>query len=118
MDRRLRPWLGALAYSLASVAPGAAADFYSGKTITLNVANTAGGGYDIYARLLGRYLGKYIPGEPNVVVRNQPGAGGKVMTNEMYNKVMPDGTIGMMARDNPLEPVLGVAAARFTAEGF
>jgi tripartite-type tricarboxylate transporter receptor subunit TctC len=119
MDRRLRPWLGALAWSLAWVAPGAAADFYSGKTITLNVANTAGGGYDIYARLLGRYLGKYIPGEPNIVVKNQPGAGGKVMSNEMYNKVVPDGlTIGMMARDNPLEPVLGVAAARFTAEGF
>jgi tripartite-type tricarboxylate transporter receptor subunit TctC len=101
------------------VAPSAAADFYSGKTITLSVGNTAGGGYDIYARLLARYMGKYIPGEPNFVVKNQPGAGGKVLSNEMYSKTAPDGlSIGMMARDNPLEPVLGVAAARFKAEEF
>jgi tripartite-type tricarboxylate transporter receptor subunit TctC len=119
MNRRLWPWLGALASSVMAATPGTAADFYAGKTITLAVANTAGGGYDIYARLLGRYIGKYIPGQPNVVVRNQPGAGGKVLSNEMYGKTVPDGlTIGMIARDNPLEPVLGVAAARFKAEDF
>jgi tripartite-type tricarboxylate transporter receptor subunit TctC len=119
MKRSLRSWLWALAYSVTWVVPSVAADFYSGKTITLSVGNTAGGGYDIYARLLGRYMGKYIPGEPNIVVKNQPGAGGKVLSNEMYSKTVPDGlTIGMMARDNPLEPVLGNPAARFKADEF
>jgi tripartite-type tricarboxylate transporter receptor subunit TctC len=119
MYRSLRPSLFALTCSLASVTPASAADFYSGKTITLVVGNTSGGGYDIYARLLSRHMGRFIPGEPNFVVKNQPGAGGKVMTNEMYSKVAPDGlTIGMMARDNPLEPVLGNPAARFKSEDF
>ena len=64
--------------------PATAQDFYRGKTINLIVGNAAGGGYDLYARLLARYMGRYIPGEPSFVVRNMPGAGGMVLSNHIY----------------------------------
>ena len=51
------------------------ADFYRGKQINLIVGYGPGGGYDVYARLVGRHLGRYIPGNPTVVVQNMPGAG-------------------------------------------
>ncbi len=107
-----------LATVLAS-APACAEDFYRGKTITLLVGSAEGGGYDQYARLLARHMGKYIAGEPAIVVKNQPAAGGMAMANAMYTTVPRDGlTIGMMSRDNPLEPLLGNAAAKYKPEEF
>jgi tripartite-type tricarboxylate transporter receptor subunit TctC len=73
------------------VAPVAAQDFYRGKTINLIVGNAPGGGYDHYARLLARVMPRYIPGEPGMVVRNMPGAGGMVMSNHMYSQAPRDG---------------------------
>jgi tripartite-type tricarboxylate transporter receptor subunit TctC len=110
----------ALACLLAAAPqPAAAQDFYKGKTINLMVGSAEGGGYDQYARLLARHMGKYIPGEPGIVVKNQPGAGGMVMANALYAAVPRDGlTIGMMVRDNPLEPLLGNSAAKFRPESF
>ena len=65
----------ALAGILAAIVPPACAeDFYKGKTITLLVGSAEGGGYDQYARLLARHMGKHIAGEPNIVVKNQPAA--------------------------------------------
>ena len=61
---------------LALVAPAMAADFYAGKTINFIVGTDIGGGFSIYARMIGKYLGRYIPGNPTVVVKNMPGAGG------------------------------------------
>ena len=92
----------------------------SGKTINLIVGNAAGGGYDVYARLLGApHARSYIPGEPTIVVRNMPGAGGMAMSNYMYSQAPRDGlTIGMMSRSNPIEPVLGNPAAKFKSEEF
>jgi tripartite-type tricarboxylate transporter receptor subunit TctC len=99
--------------------PAAAQDFYRGKAINLIVGNATGGGYDAYARLLARYMGKYIPGEPTFVVRNMPGAGGMAMSNHLYSQAPRDGlTIGMMSRANPIEPVLGNASAKFKSEEF
>jgi tripartite-type tricarboxylate transporter receptor subunit TctC len=113
------PCLLAAALFAAATASAAAQDFYKGKTITLMVGSAEGGGYDQYARLLARHMGKYIPGEPGIVVKNQPGAGGMVMANAMYASVPRDGlTIGMMVRDNPLEPVLGNPAAKFKPGSF
>ena len=57
------------------------ADFYKGKTVTLVVGSSTGGGYDTVARAIARFIGKHIPGNPNVVVRNMPGAGGMTATN-------------------------------------
>jgi tripartite-type tricarboxylate transporter receptor subunit TctC len=68
------------------------ADFYRGKQVTIVVGASAGGGYDLYARLLGRYIGKYIPGIPNVIVQNMPGAGGNTAAAYVANVAAKDGT--------------------------
>jgi tripartite-type tricarboxylate transporter receptor subunit TctC len=116
-----RVWVHAFRLALLALpafATAAAEDFYKGKTITLVVANAAGGGYDLYARLLARHMGRHIPGEPAFVVKYQPGAGGLTMADTLYTSP-PDGlTIGAMARANPLERVLGNPAAKFENERF
>jgi tripartite-type tricarboxylate transporter receptor subunit TctC len=66
-------------------------DFYQGKTITMVVSSTSGGGYDLWARLTARYLGKYIPGNPSIVVQNMPGAGNIIGANYVYSVAKPDG---------------------------
>ena len=94
-----------------NVTPAAAdpvADFFKGKTLTIYVGLSAGGGYDMNARLLSRHIGKYIPGNPAVVVRNMPGAGGLVMTNQVANVAPRDGLhLGAPQRGVPFEPLLG-----------
>jgi tripartite-type tricarboxylate transporter receptor subunit TctC len=65
--------------------------FYQGKTITLIVGSGAGTAYDMYARLLGSYIGKYLPGHPTVVVQNMPAAGGMVAANFIYGVAKGDG---------------------------
>src|SRR5438552_6995567 len=65
--------------------------FYQGKTITLIVGSGAGTAYDIYARLLGSYVGKYLPGNPTVVVQNMPAADGMMAANFVYGVAKPDG---------------------------
>ena len=87
------------------------ADFYKGKVMTIYVGLSAGGGYDTNARLVGRHLGKYIPGNPTVAVRNMPGAGGLVMTNHVVNVAAKDGLhMGAPQRGVPMEPILGHAS--------
>jgi tripartite-type tricarboxylate transporter receptor subunit TctC len=66
--------------------------FYKGKQITVIVGSSPGGGYDIYARLLARHMGKYIPGHPNMVVSNMPGAASNSMVAHIYNVAPKDGT--------------------------
>jgi tripartite-type tricarboxylate transporter receptor subunit TctC len=110
--------LSILLIALAN-APAHAQDFYKGKQISIVVGNAAGGGYDAYARLLQRHMGRFIPGNPEIVVRNMPGAGGMQMANWLYNDAPKDGTaIGLSSRNSPLEPVLGNTAARFRTEKF
>jgi tripartite-type tricarboxylate transporter receptor subunit TctC len=111
--------LGAVLALAYAATPAPAQEFFKGKAINLVVGNATGGGYDAYARLLARHMGKYIPGEPTFVVRNMPGAGGMAMSNFMYSQAPRDGTtIGMMSRSNPVEPVLGNEAAKFKSEDF
>src|SRR5260370_40491828 len=83
------------ALALTSAAAAAANDdddFYRGKTISLVTPIGPGGAYDTYARLVARYLGKELPGNPVVVPRNMPGAGGTVASNHVYNLAPQDGT--------------------------
>jgi hypothetical protein len=75
--------LAALAASQARA--DTVADFYRGKQINLIVGYGPGGGYDVYARLVGRHLGRCIPGQPTVVVQNMPGAGSLRAVNHLYN---------------------------------
>jgi hypothetical protein len=67
--------------------------FYRGKTIKLLVGFAPGAGYDLLGRLTGRSLGKYVPGNPSVVVENMPGAGSALLANHVYNVAPKDGTV-------------------------
>jgi tripartite-type tricarboxylate transporter receptor subunit TctC len=99
--------------SVASALCGAAqaqdvGAFYKGKQMTIVVGSSAGGGYDTYARLVGRHMGKHIPGNPIFIVQNMPGAGGNVSANYLYNVAPKDGTvIGAYQSGVILEPLLG-----------
>lgn len=84
------------------------AEFYRGKTIQVVVGYGSGGGYDLYARMLARHMGKYIPGNPSLVVQNMPGAGSLRATNYLYSVAPKDGTaFGIFARNMPLIGLLG-----------
>ena len=90
------------------------AAFYKGKTIRLVVGIGVGSGYDINARLLARHLAGHIPGNPTVIVQNQPGAGSLTMTNALYNAGPFDGTvIGASFNGMPTTPLLQPGGARF-----
>jgi tripartite-type tricarboxylate transporter receptor subunit TctC len=85
----------ALALGALIVTPAASdevADFYKDRTVSIVVGFTAGGGADTFARLLGRNLAAHIPGNPNVIVQNLPGAGGINAFNQVYNTQPQDGT--------------------------
>ena len=85
-----------------------AEEFYKGKALTLVVGNGPGGGFDVFGRLLARYIGRYVPGNPSVVVQNMPGAGSLVAANYLYNVAPKDGTtFGLIARNMPLLGLLG-----------
>src|SRR5918992_2138068 len=78
--------------------------FFQGKTMQLLVASGPGATTDISARLVARYLGKHVPGNPNIVVQNMPGAGGMVAANHLYNVAKADGlTIAAISRANYIE---------------
>jgi tripartite-type tricarboxylate transporter receptor subunit TctC len=95
------------------------AEFYKGKNVDLMVGYSAGGGYDVYARMLGRYIGKHIPGNPTVVVKNLEGAGSLRLANALYNALPKDGTVfGTIARGAAFDPLLGNKAAQFDASKF
>jgi len=86
----------------------AVSDFYTGKTVNLVIGYAPGGGYDLYARTLGRHIGRHIPGTPNVVVQNMPGAGSIKAANFLYTIAPKDGTtFGGFSRGAFLDPLLG-----------
>jgi tripartite-type tricarboxylate transporter receptor subunit TctC len=112
--------LGAgLLFTAAAGAPAQAqsvADFYRGKTINLLIGVGVGGEYDLQARLVGRHLGKHIPGNPTVVPQNMVGAGGINMANNLYNTAPRDGTtIGMMGNNFPAAQAVGGKNVKFDA---
>jgi tripartite-type tricarboxylate transporter receptor subunit TctC len=82
-----------VALATAAAAEGDVADFYRGKSISVNVGTTAGGGYDLDARVISRHLGRFIPGEPTLVVQNAPGARGLSNVNRTYASGRRDGTV-------------------------
>lgn len=97
----------------------AIADFYRGKTVTLIVGYSSGGGYDTYTRILARHLGKHIPGNPAIVVQNMPGAGSLKMANYLYNVAPKDGTVlGTFSRGMAMEPLIGGQNVQFEAPKF
>jgi tripartite-type tricarboxylate transporter receptor subunit TctC len=88
--------------------------FYKGRTLTLLVATSPGGRYDLNARLIARHLGQFLPGHPNVVVQNEPGAGGLMLANRLANTIQNDGSIiALMQPATPLVAFQGDPNAKF-----
>jgi tripartite-type tricarboxylate transporter receptor subunit TctC len=102
---------------LAAGAPALAdpvADFYHGRTISILIGAAAGGGTDLAGRLMARYLGKYLPGNPSVVPQNMQGAGGITETNYIANSAAHDGTvIGILVRGVVQAPMLRDPTAKY-----
>jgi tripartite-type tricarboxylate transporter receptor subunit TctC len=94
-------------------------DFYRGRTLTILISYTVGGGYDLYGRLLARYIGKHIPGNPSVVPENMPGAGGLRASNFLYSAAPKDGSmIGTFSRSIPTMPLVTPQDAHFDGRAF
>jgi len=94
-------------------------EFYKGKTVTLLVGGSVGGGYDTLGRAIGRYIGRHIPGGPTIVVQNMPGAGGLVAMDYLVHTAEHDGSvIALVENGPPLAPLFGVKQARFDATKF
>ena len=97
----------ALAISAAPAHAQSVADFYRGKSIRLIIGAAVGGGYDIPGRVVASHMSRHIPGNPNIVVENMPGATSLIMTNYLYARAARDGTaIGMPNNSLFFEPQL------------
>jgi tripartite-type tricarboxylate transporter receptor subunit TctC len=95
------------------------ADFYRGKTLNVVVGHEAGTGYDFFGRTLARYIGRHLPGNPNVVSQNTPGAGGLKAANWLYNVAPKDGTtVSVFAPEAAFKPLFGDPAALFDSVKF
>ena len=113
-----RSWLilalAGLVLLIADPAQLSANDFYKDKTVRFVVGFAAGGGYDLAARIVGRHIGKHIPGNPTVVVENMTGAGSLIAANYTYNSAKPDGLfVGIWNSAYVLRQALGDKAVRF-----
>ena len=96
-----------------------AAPYYEGKAVRIIVGTSPGGGYDTYTRLIARHLGKYIPGNPTIIVDNMPGAGGLLSANHLFKVAKPDGlTIVHFVGGQFLQQLLGKPGIEFDALKF
>jgi tripartite-type tricarboxylate transporter receptor subunit TctC len=108
-------------FLIAASSAGAqsSADFYRGKTVELYIGYSAGGAYDLYARMLARFMGKHIPGNPTIVPKNMAGAGSLLLANWLYNVAPKDGSVfGIVGRGTPFDPILGNQKAQFDGTKF
>jgi tripartite-type tricarboxylate transporter receptor subunit TctC len=100
----------------AAQAPG---EFYKGKTISLITSTGVGGTYDVVARLVARYMPRYIPGNPTIIMQNMPGGGNVLATNYMFNLAPKDGTaIATIHSAMPLQQVLDAGGVRYDSDQF
>lgn len=111
--------IGLAAASLPSAAGAEGGLAYKDRTLTIYSAGTPGGGYDFYARLLARHLGRHLPGHPSVVVKNMPGAGGVVLANYLQARAVRDGTeIAALEHGTAFTPLLTHARVDFDPARF
>ncbi len=122
MNSSIRRLLGgalALTALTSSAAAQSAADFYSGKTMSLVIGYPPGGGFDSSARILMRHMSRYIPAQPSMVPRNMPGAGSLVAANHLYNLAAKDGTeFGIIGGSVPFGPLWSRDGVKFEATKF
>jgi tripartite-type tricarboxylate transporter receptor subunit TctC len=113
--------MAALLVAAAALVPASAKadDFYAGKTITMSTHTAAGGGYDTYLRLLGRHWNKHIPGKPNMLVVNQPGAGGLLSVNNVGRVAPRDGTyLGLVSQGLLVHEATGQPGLQVSLKDF
>ncbi len=117
MRNRLIPTLAILLAAAASPAHAdSVEDFYKGRNVTVLIGYSPGGSYDAAGRVLARYMGRYIPGNPSLVPQNMPGAGTLNLVNYLYNVSPKDGSaFGIFARGMAMEPLIGGTNAKFDA---
>ncbi len=123
LGTKIRALLATILLALLTLPRSAGAneveDFYRGRTLTVLISYTVGGGYDLYGRLLARYIGRHIPGNPSVVPENMPGAGGLRASNFLYSAAPKDGSIiGTFSRSIPTMPLVTPQDARFDGRAF
>lgn len=121
--RLLHPILSASLVGLTTLSAAASGtepnDYFQGKTITIYVDNPVGGGYDLNARVLARHLGDHIPGHPEIIVSNMPGAHGIRGANYIYNVAPKDGTaLGAEIADLAEYQVEGIEGVSYDASRF
>jgi tripartite-type tricarboxylate transporter receptor subunit TctC len=106
-------------FALAAPAAGqSVADFYRGKTIAIVMGTNPGGSYDLYGRLIGDHLSRYIPGNPSVIMEHMPGAGGVIAGNYIYGTGPQDGTKILLSHSIPLAEKLTPTGVRFESAKF
>jgi tripartite-type tricarboxylate transporter receptor subunit TctC len=112
--------LGSAAVAVGLFSPPAhAANFYEGKAVNIIVSYAAGGGYDLYSRMLARHFGDHIPGKPSIVVQNMPGGGGLRAANQVYAVTPKDGTyIAAVSQNIPLFQLLGGEGVQYDVAKF
>lgn len=111
----------AISVALAGIPAPAAGEegFFEDKTITMVVPSAAGGSYDLYTRILARHFDRHVPGKPNIVVTNMPGAGGGRAAGYLYNKAPRDGTwLGLISQTAALFQLLRSEGTTYRAEEF
>jgi tripartite-type tricarboxylate transporter receptor subunit TctC len=105
--------------SIARKAGAQGDEFYKGKTIRIMVGSTAGGFYDRWGRLFAKYMGKYIPGQPEIIVQNMTGAGSVIAANHVYNVAKPDGlTLVMPLNGVYIDQFVGRKEVQFDMRKF
>jgi tripartite-type tricarboxylate transporter receptor subunit TctC len=116
----MRSLVAGLAAAVVLASPGLAAgvqDFYAGKRMTMMIGSSAGGGTDLYGRLVARFIGTHIPGNPTVTPVNIPGAVGLVTANQLFNTAPKDGTVlGTFDRYLVYQSIWGNPQAKFVAD--
>ena len=112
--------LGALALmALAHPASAQEDTYFKGKEISIGIGFGAGGGYDTYGRLMARHFGRFVPGNPTVIAKNEPGAGGMKLAGSIYNVAKKDGTeLALFAATTALEPLFGTTDAMYETTKF
>lgn len=109
----------ALAFAANASAQDAVAAFYKGRTLNILVGSAPGGGYDLYARQVSRHMGKHLPGNPDIVVQNMPGAGGLIAANTLYTRSPRDGsTIGHIQGPLSIRQIAGGRNVQYDMRNF
>lgn len=110
---------GSIAFAAGDASAQSVEEFYKGKSVDLIISSGVGGGNDAYSRMMARYIQHHLPGNPTIVPRNMPGAGGIQAANFLYNMAKQDGTaVGQIQNTVPFQPLLGEKAAQFDADKF